>query len=192
MIEIQVKTNLPELRSSLRKLTTELGGTAIVRALNKTAAQAKVVASREVRAAGYNIKAAAIKQSIDIRPARRNDLRATLVATGRPIPLLAYAARQTAAGLSVSVKNGRKIIPGAFIATMRSGHEGAFARLLGTQTGKRGQPILNRKIKELWGPSVPTALLNAKVRAAMEGAIRERFPRVLEQEVRFVLLKARK
>ena len=55
-----------------------------------------------------------------------------------------------------------------------------------------GKAILNRRIEELFGPSIPFAVLNKEVRAAIEQTIKERFPQVLAQELRFVLLKAGK
>lgn len=189
MIKIEVK-GLKEVTRSLDKLANELRATAITRALNKTAAAAKVEASRNIRAAGYNIKARAIKESIVIRRATRSDLTAILEVTGRPIRLINYDARQVARGLSVSVKNGRKVIPGAFVATMKSGHKGAFKRLPGTVTGKRGKPILNRKIVELFGPSIPSAMQNEVVQRQLEAAIRDKFPKLLEHEIAYILLKS--
>lgn len=186
MIAIDIRTNIAEFQRSLDRFSNELQTKAIVRALNATAASAKVAASRDIRAAGYNITAKAVKRTIDVRLATRNDLQAIVTSSGKGIPRIAFGARQTATGVSYAIKGGRKTTPGAFIATMKSGHRGMYVRVAGMQTGKRGKPILNRKIKELWGPSIPTALMNNVVRQRMEAAIRERFPRELQRQIRFI------
>lgn len=94
---------------------------AVVRALNKTAAQARTSASRDVRAAGYNIKASAIKRSFTIDRATPPKLSVTLRATGLPITLINYGVRQTKKGVTAGVKNGPKTLKYAFIATMPNG-----------------------------------------------------------------------
>lgn len=186
MIQINIQSNLAQVQRSLDRFTKELQSKAIVRALNNTATSAKVEASRDIRAAGYNIKAKRVKQAIEVRRATAADLQAIVTATGKAIPRLAFGARQTAAGVSYSIKGGRTMKAGAFIATMKSGHTGAFMRVAGFQTGKRGTPILNRKIRELWGPSIPTVLMNKVVHVRLEQALRDRFPKELERQIRFI------
>jgi hypothetical protein len=101
----------------------------IVRALNRTAAQARTGGGRMLRASGYNIKASAIKRSFTIERATPSRLAVTLRATGRPITLINYGAQQTKKGVTVRVKNGRKTRRHAFIATMPNGHKGVFERI---------------------------------------------------------------
>ncbi|WP_080436323.1 hypothetical protein [Burkholderia ubonensis] len=86
-------------------------------------------ASREIRAAGYNLKAGTIRKTLSATRATPARLIAALTATGRPIPLINYGARQTTKGVTVRVKNGSKTLRHAFIATMASGHIGVFERV---------------------------------------------------------------
>jgi len=52
-----------------------------------------------------------------------------MAVTGKEIPLGRYPSRQTKRGVSVQVNKGRrKLIEGAFIATMHTGHVGVFMR----------------------------------------------------------------
>ena len=102
---------------------------AIVRALNKTAAQARTGGGRIVRGSDYNIKASAIKRSFTIERATPSRLAVTLKATGRPITLANYGPTQTKKGVTVRVKNGRKTLRHAFLATMPNGHKGVFERI---------------------------------------------------------------
>lgn len=165
---------------------------ATVRAINKTAEQVKVQASREIRDAGYNLKIAKIKKAITLRRASKTELVAVLRATGKPVGLINYSARQTKAGVSVQVKNGRKLISGAFIATMPNGHKGVFVRkghghrkvVKGGKTTWSGLPI-----DELFGPSIPSAFMNKVVQDALRSAVREKFPRLLKHELQYLSQK---
>lgn len=57
--------------------------------------------------------------------------------SGAPVPVADFAHRQTRKGVTASINAGkRSLIPGAFIATMRSGHTGVFIR-----KGKARLPI---------------------------------------------------
>lgn len=180
-----------DIDGALRKLgATRIGTTeAITRALNKTAITARADAARSIRDAGYGIKVSSVKGAISIRRASNQDLKAIVTATGNPIPLINYGARQTSKGVSVNVKNGRKVIAHAFIATMASGHKGVFAR-----QGKTHKKVMRRgksywsglPVDELFGPSIPTAFANGAVQDAVKTAIEERFPVVLRQELKFI------
>jgi hypothetical protein len=212
MIRVDVKADISR---ALRKLDIgrDEARKAIPRALNKTATTARADAARRIASVGYKIKIAALKRAISIRKANASELRAVLKATGRPIPLIAYGARQTKQGVSIAVLNGRKQLEHAFIATMKSGHKSVFLRfdqatargfkrdgkllssarrgfrvsaggLTGSSNAKHGLPI-----RELFGPSVPSAFKNEIVQTALEQAIRERFAVVLEQELRYVVSK---
>jgi Prophage minor tail protein Z (GPZ) len=172
---------------------------AVARAINKTAVSARAQAAREIRNVGYRIKIAQIKKQLIIRRATRAELQAVIRASGRPIPLINYNARQNKQGVSVAVLRGGTTIKHAFIATMPSGHRGVFlrkdyARTMSRhekhgithgagQRGKHGLPIF-----ELFGPSIPAAFANETVQTALKQVIRQRFEVVLAQEIRFVRL----
>lgn len=192
MIKIGIASSIADIRAKLNIMRDDIMDKAVVRALNKTAAEVKVEASRRIRDAGYNIKASAIKRQIDIRKASRSDLRAIVRAAGRSIPLIEYGARETSNGVTVSVKSGRKLIRHAFIATMPGGHKGVFIRI-----GKDHKKVMRNgkqiwsglPIKELYGPSIPAAFSNQVVQDALQSKIAQRFPRLLEHEVVYLLSK---
>lgn len=193
MIQISVKTDISKALEKIGSITDKVKNKAIVRAVNKTAAQVKVQASREIRDAGYNMKVSKIKQAIFIKRAGASDLIAVVKATGKPIGLINYGARQTKAGVSVQVKNGRKVIKGAFVATMPNGHKGVFMRKGAghkhvMQKGKMvwsGLPI-----DELFGPSIPSAFMNKVVQDALLAAVHDKFPRLLKHEIEYLRLKS--
>jgi len=194
MIDLKVISNLNGITASLTRFATDQQK-AVVRALNKTAEQARTAASPAVRSAGYNIKASAIKKSFAISRASGNSLVVVLKATGAPIGLINYSARQTKSGVGVKVKNGKTILRHAFIGTMSNGHIGVFERVGAAQikgvtrvvAGRRLR--VNKPIKELFGPSIPVALGNAVVEKAIMTLIKEKFPKILAAELNFLLLK---
>lgn len=192
MISISVKLDISRALAKCDRISADVKDKAIVRAVNKTAAQVKVQSAREVRDAGYNLKIAQIKKAIQLKRAGKSDLVAVLKATGRPIGLINYGARQTKAGVSVQVKNGRKLIKGAFIATMPNGHQGVFIRkgvghkkiVVGGKARWSGLPI-----EELFGPSIPSAFMNKVVQDALKASVKEKFPRLLKHEIEYLRLK---
>ena len=188
-INVDLNSFNQQVLARVMALSSDLTDKAGVRALNKVAAQAKTAASREIRAAGYNMKAARIKDRITVRPATAGNPVAIVRCSGRPIPLVEFSARETKAGVTVSVKNGRKAIKGAFIATMPSGHRGVFVRV-----GKAHKKMMVRgkaawhglPIKELYGPAIPDAFGNDVVQQALVRLIKDKYPAILAHEIEFL------
>ncbi|WP_080433550.1 phage tail protein [Burkholderia ubonensis] len=191
MLKLDVRADVKGVTASLTRYFGEQQK-AVVRALNKTAMQARTAAAQEVRSAGYNIKSSAIKSSFMVQKASRGNLVAVLKSTGRPVALINYSARQGKGGVSVQVKAGRTALRHAFIATMRNGHKGVFER-----TGKTHKKVMRNgkvvrtglPIKELFGPSIPQSLANDAVQKALMKKIREKFPQILKHELAFIASK---
>lgn len=99
--------------------------------------------------------------------------------TGSRTGLIAYPSRQTKKGVSVEVNRGqRKIIQGAFIATLKSGKKAVFRR----EKGSKRLPI-----NELWGTR-PFEVLNKErskklLQARGRSAFEETFERNFAQEL---------
>jgi hypothetical protein len=192
MINISVKADISRALAKLQSAPKDVMTRAVPRALNRVAAEAKTESSRSIRAAGYKLKAGAIKKQISIRRATRSELKAIVKATGKPIPLIEYAAREVSTGVSVAVKGGRKIIKHAFIATMPTGHKGVYVRV-----GKGHKKVIKNgkviwsglPIKQLYGPSIPAAFSNEVVQDALKLKIKQRFPQLLAHEMAFLGLK---
>lgn len=129
---------------------------ASTRAVNKTLSGLKTATVRGL-AAAVGLRNKDITPSIAIKRATFSNQTGHLAVTGRRIPLIAFNARQTRAGVSYRLPGGRGLVPSGFIATMRSGHTGVFAR-----RGKRRLPII-----EQFGPSLPRAMVGGGLLAAM-------------------------
>jgi hypothetical protein len=185
-IRIDVRGSMDRIIADAQKKQREVRTVAAPRAINKMIAQVKTGAAREIRDAGYKLKVSDIKKGLKLSYATASSLTARVTASGKPIPLAAYGARQTAKGVSVDVLHGRKVITHAFIATMPSGHKGVFIRV-GKQhkkrAGKGGTIWSGLPIKELFGPSVPDGMANAAVQAALQRLVLEKFPDILRQQI---------
>lgn len=188
-----VRSNASLVAMEFSAAAREMRDVATVRALNKVADQVVVTGSREMRAAGYNLKISTIKKGLRIARASPGALKATVIASGRPIPLVQFGARQTSKGVTVNVLKGRKLIAGAFIATMPSGHKGVYVREAttvhkkmrsGSKASWHALPI-----RELFGPSVPDGLSNKFVQDRLQQFINEKFPEILKHESQWLSRK---
>jgi len=190
MLNISVKADISRAMAKLANVRKEVMEKAVPRALNKVAAETKVESSRSIRSAGYKIKASAIKKQISIKRANRSELKAVVTASGKPIPLIEYAARQVSTGVSVSVKGSRKIIRHAFIAEV-NGHKGVYVRV-----GKGHKKVIKNgkvvwsglPIKQLYGPSIPAVFGSDVIQQALKDKIKTRFPVLLRHEVDYLSL----
>lgn len=156
------------------------GPQAILRAMNRAAISGRVVMVREI-ARDLGLRQAALADTIAVRTAAmtgRGTFVASVVATGKRLPLSRWKVRQTRQGVTANLPGGAGRYPGAFLATMRSGHLGVFRR--------RGAERL--PIRELFGPSVPHVfhkyLPLGTVRA------QEQLAKNLAHEMRFALRTA--
>jgi len=165
--------------SDLQRVTDMLGGIkglperVTVRALNKTLTGVKTDSSAEIRTV-VTAKKAAVDETFKIQKASTGNMTASISSTGKPLALIDYSSWQTKKGVSVQVRKDhtRKIVPGAFIATMKSGHEGVFWREWHGGTKKPvDQKMVYGKLpkkyrlpmKERYGPRVPDIMSNDPV-----------------------------
>jgi hypothetical protein len=195
MIEVDVRHDLRQVAARFSGQVRAQMRPAIARALNRTATSVRAGTGREIRKV-YNIKQGSVRAQIKITRATRNELEARVTASGRPIPLIEFGARQTKRGVTVKVKRrgGRKLIPGAFVATVGAGHRGVFIRAQSGTRTKRDQAERKRvapkysdlPIAELLTLSIPKAFTNREVLAALERVARVRFPVEFERELNFL------
>jgi len=157
---------------------------AIIRGLNKTAANVRTSASTAIRQRRA-LSAKVVRDAMAIRKANAQRLISSIVVTGRPIPLRDYKARQTKKGVTVAVTPGkRKLVE----------HRGNKAFVIGKLSGhvyaRQGSDRL--PIKKLFGPSLPSTFVQTEVRSAWTATAQEAMPKRLAEEVRFELGKLAK
>lgn len=184
-----VQSNIAETVRDLLNVGVNVRQKATVRTLNEIAALLRTRASRRIRQTGYGLKAARIKKALVIKKATPSKLTAELVASGRPVPLIEFDARPVAGGVSVKVLNGRRLVKGAFIATMPGGHQGVYIDVPGAKhrwvvkNGKRVREQL--PIKQLFGPAVPDAMANVAVGTELQRLVDERFEPIMRRNIAF-------
>lgn len=181
-LRVRVESTLRQAVAQLEAQAERVIATAAARALNRAAVSTRAQAVREIRER-YNIKAGAARAQMRIERASRSRLTAAVVVSGRPIPLIEFAARRVAAGVSVEVRRGRRLtLRGRFIATMKSGHVGVFERI--GKFGRRGNPRLE-KIGEKFTVGLPSMFTQRAVLSAIERVALQRFSVELARELRF-------
>lgn len=180
-----------------RKLSAELRRDAVrlrrgaARAINRTAITARNEAAKEIRKT-LNVKASKIKGRLKLIKANANKLEGAVQSHYKPLRVSDFnGMRQTRKGVTVRLRKDkpRKLFKGAFIATMRSGHRGAFIRVPPGSRRTRGRPATsspNLPIKELLGPNDQTIFgehLDDLVRLS-DKVLQERLQREIEWALR--------
>lgn len=190
------------LEEVVRLLDGVKGGAkkAITRGLNKGLSKGSTEAVKMV-AQELNVTKATIRRSLYLRKATYRDPTCFLMAASRPLPFydkfkpwkirnrvpgMHFGGRKRKAGFSFQVKKGRArtVFPGAFVATMRSGHTGIYIRRTDLPKvkrylkGSKSQWRWDHPLKELYSSSVPDILSNPDrmkpvMQAATEAATKE-------------------
>lgn len=156
---IRVRHNLKQANRSLKQMDKAVRR-AYISAINRASQRAKTETGRKVRER-YIVKQKEVVETITIRKAQGNVMRAVLTSKGHTVPLIRFGVtprrrlNRAPKALKAAVLRGgpKKPIPGAFIA-QTGRHTGVFERV-----GKRRLPI-----KELRGPAVPSMASNEEVR----------------------------
>lgn len=173
--------------------------TAIVRAYNRGAQKVRTEAVRYI-AERYNVKQSEVRKQIKIINASKSRLHATIMFTGRRLPLGKFAAnfgrkrsaRNKQAPVTEIIRGQRKEWPGAFFAGTEFGHAGTthygiFVRKPGMIPGKRKPQILNRAIEEKMSLSIPEmAGYHEAVELMLEQGS-EAINKELEHQIQFLL-----
>jgi hypothetical protein len=158
---------------------------AIARAINRSAASAKVPIARDT-GADMALKVGRVKDRVFVRNATWQKLSATITADAQKVPLVEYSAkgpfptRGKGAGVTANTGRGRKVYPHTFLAQTASGHRGVFQR-----SGNKRLPI-----QQTTGPSV--AHVAAKMVAGAIDRYTEQLGKNIDHEIDFELQRAAK
>jgi hypothetical protein len=151
------------LSAALNKLGGPVVGRAHVRAVNRVAVSMRAVAVRET-AKDLGARQKGIRETLKIKNATFESPVAELRARSPRFPIIDFRARQTRKGVTWTSGLGRRLIPRAFIARMKSGYVGVFKRTQKTKT-----PILELRavsvsrvlkkslpaMREVWAQRIP-------------------------------------
>ena len=182
----EVKRTLIGIKNGYPKVVT--------RSLNNTLKGVRTDAVREIQKV-ITPKAKVIRKTFKFKKANYQSLDAAVISVGGPLPLFEYAVKQTKKGVTVRVKKGRgkrSFFPGAFVATMPSGHKGVFSRAKPPYRTNRSNKIPWKRfakrqyrlpIEQLYGPRVPDILENATVMEPILKKAWDRLEKELERQV---------
>lgn len=133
-------------------------------ALSDTAKAAKVKAA-SVIAKRTGLKVAVAKSRIYYEHVPIGEYHVDVRSSRKPIPLIEFpSTHQVATGVSTRAWGHQQIIQHGFIATMKSGHTGAFRR----KTSSR------LPLEELWGPTIYGTFKTKEVQAVINDTMKAR------------------
>lgn len=206
-LALRATHNLDDVLGKLDAWIGDVADVAAPRAVNKLADQAQVAGFRKVNEL-YRIGPRTMEKYASTKLASVRDLEATITVKGSGFPLYLFSPRQirgttkgkgsaraTGGGVSIVLKGRRVLIPHAFIAKMKSGHVGVFARGAYGRKGKQdftgetsGRFYFGRRrysINELFTFSAPGAFSHPDVTDAMNDRVKAQFGIVMAQEIKF-------
>lgn len=209
-----IKIAVEKIKREYSQISGNILDKAISNALNRAAQQCKTAASREIRRV-YNVSAQTVNSSIKVRYSQPRTLTARVVASGRPLSLTSFGAKQETAtervrfdrrgnvvrttrktrkpptsGVSFEVKRGEKSnLPTAFIQTANGGTT-VFARGVykGSSEGfEFTKPRL--PIAKMTSLSIPMMFLNDDVMKPVTNTTGAFFMNRIEHEINFLMSK---
>lgn len=181
MFTVDVRSNAAAFIEQMKTVYADGVRIATYRALNKVAPQVRTAAIAGIRAT-YKLTASTVRKQFSIRKAGPGNLSASVITSGRPLPLMAFAAKQVKGVVSVNVKGTRKVVEGAFIATMPNGKALVFMRAPGARTESRKGKRTALPIDQKFGISLPLTVTGPAINDAMVKVVDEKFPERLVHE----------
>lgn len=179
MLRLDVRADLSEVRRMHKQMTGSKVPNAAARAINKTLGNVRTESVSQIRKERA-LSAKTVREALALQRASRARLYGALIASGKPIPLRDYQARQTKRGVTVRVSPGsRKLV-------VHAGNKAfelqKFGKHVYARVGKERLPI-----KKLFGPSIPSTFLKDKVVAAMDKVAGSNWPKRFAEELAYEL-----
>ncbi|GHV50412.1 hypothetical protein FACS1894216_02560 [Synergistales bacterium] len=189
MISISLSLKEEQLRLALDALRRIPKGAekAIARSVNRALEGARTDAIKTI-CAEYAIKPSEVRKTFHIIRASAGKLTGQIISAGGPIPLIKFNVKPKKPPNQKDVKIGRRrtvvagvkfgnavAMPHSFVAQMKSGHIGVFARKSGSRT-----------IKQHYSPAVPQMLGNKDVLKYIEEQAHERLDKELRHQISYL------
>jgi hypothetical protein len=185
-VRYSVKLDLREVKRYATDVQKKYIPAAAGIALKRVGTTARNVAALKIREK-LAIKASVAKGALKVKRVG-NGMTIWITASGSPIPLRDYGARQTKKGATFRVAKGKprkryqRQGRAGFILQSKGGH--VFVRTEDDPPGpKKG------RIKKVYGPSIPQYFVTKMIIKAMEQVARERWPIEFNAGLRGVLIR---
>ena len=191
MIRVDTRQAFRQLDKAYRSLGAKERGRAMSVALNRATTTGRAKAAQTTRKQ-YNVRSGDIKKTINITRATPATLESRFISTGRSLPLMSFRPNVTKKGVTAKIKGTRKLFPGAFMATTKSGHKGIFARaqykgnkLVSRRKRVNRYPENDLPITEIQTLSVPSAIQNKGVINPLTNIMKEALIKNYSHELKF-------
>lgn len=196
-MQLDIKTNFPQVQASLKALRADIAAKALTSAVNKTMDQARTQMVKEITSE-YRVSSSYVRERLRIKRASAKGGALAIVAEliggngkKRSANIIAFLERSVSLAqarkrskdgtlkelrFQVRKGGGKKIIKGAFI-----GNKG---RTVFVRTGKTRLPI-----KAVSTIDVPAMFNQKRINAAVVAVMKARLPVIFEREARFFVSK---
>jgi hypothetical protein len=191
MIRVDVRRAVQQLNKAHRDLSAKERGRAMSKALNRAVQSGRANAAKETRRK-YNVRSTDVKKTITLARSTPATLEARFKSVGSTLPLMSFRPNKTKKGITAKIGQSRKLFPGAFMSTTKSGHKGIFARakykgnkLVSRRTRVNKYPDNDLPIVEIQSLTVPSAIQNKGVINPLTQLMQERLVKEFSHELRF-------
>lgn len=178
------------LGRTMTRAEREVFPQAMARSLNRVASTVKSRSVKDV-AKATGLKSQSVGRRIILKKrASKNSLTASVEASGRPLNLISFQARELKTGVSAKPWGRRQKFREAFFATMPNGATLVVTRIKGKKirTGpNKGAPA----IKAMYGPGIAKEAAEPALDTARRKVVAERMPIEFGRELRFRVSKLR-
>lgn len=196
-IALRVRSNHEQVFEQMDREVEAIRAVAMPRALNKLRDQASVAGLRVV-ADLYGIGPRTFEKFVTFKLATTADAEALITVKGKGLPMYLFKPKQTKKGVVVLIKGRSHLVEHGFIARMKSGHVGVFARGAYGGKGKRfhatgggfGRFLYSStrlSINEFYTFAAPDALGSRQAIEAMTDRIDSQADSVIRAEIRFAI-----
>lgn len=181
MIRVNVKFDIQQARRALAGMKKEVDKAA-VRALSRVATTVRKEADQEIRQR-LALKSSVVKDALRIIK-HRGVLIVDIEASGKPIALREYRARETRKGVTFLVAKGR---PRKLY--LRKGRAGfmvdKYGRHVFVRTEDNPPGPARAKMQKVYGPSIPQYFVTKLITNKMRQAVATRWPIEFQRELKF-------
>jgi hypothetical protein len=185
---INIKSNIKQFVKKEIKAMGDDINKAHVRTVNEVASGGFTATRKEIRAR-INIKDKDLKEGSRVEKATFKKPIATIHSRARykGITLAKYGARGKKAVTFMVVRGKRKTLKGGFIATMKSGHTGAFVRNPDEQMKSRPGNFTkhSQKIDDKLGPNQAQLIGSRQSMRTIDGYVRKNYAKKYENNFKY-------
>ncbi len=173
---ISIESNLKILQKQLSTLEREVYPKAVARTLNRIASSAKSASSKHI-APLMNAKQSDIKRRMREEKAFPKKLWTSIIASGSPLKLIAFKARQIAKGVVAKAWGVNKLYKHTFIAPVRRGSSNNAVYVRKT---KHSLPV-----KALYGPGIAQLFKKPENLIIMQDTVRMRLAPEFKNNIQY-------